>query len=59
MTKETTSFVYVTYILSTPEKVFEAITKLDVARRHWGHENVSDWNPGSKWEHIRRESASQ
>lgn len=45
MTKETTSFVYVTYILSTPEKVFEAITKPDVARRYWGHENVSDWNP--------------
>jgi uncharacterized protein YndB with AHSA1/START domain len=53
MTKETTSFVYVTYILSTPEKVFEAITKPDVARRYWGHENVSDWNPGSKWEHVR------
>ena len=52
MTKETTNFVYVTYILSTPEKVFEAITKPDVARRYWGHENVSDWNPGSKWEHI-------
>ena len=30
MTKETTSFVYVTYILSTPEKVFEAISKPDV-----------------------------
>ena len=42
MTKETTSFVYVTYILSTPEKVFEAITKPDVARRYWGHENVSE-----------------
>jgi uncharacterized protein YndB with AHSA1/START domain len=53
MTKETTSFVYVTYIVSTPEKVFEAITKPDIARRYWGHENVSDWNPGSKWEHIR------
>jgi len=53
MTKETTSFVYVTYIVSTPEKVFEAITKPDVARRYWGHENVSDWQPGSKWEHIR------
>ena len=53
MTKETTSFVYVTYILSTPEKVFEAITKPDIARRYWGHENVSDWNPGSKWEHVR------
>jgi uncharacterized protein YndB with AHSA1/START domain len=53
MTKETTSFVYVTYILSTPEKVFEAITKPEVARRYWGHENVSDWNLGSKWEHVR------
>ena len=53
MTRETTSFVYVTYILSTPEKVFEAITKPDLARRYWGHENVSDWTPGSKWEHIR------
>ena len=53
MTKETTSFVYVTYIRSTPERVFEAITKPDLARRYWGHENVSDWKPGSKWQHIR------
>lgn len=53
MTKVTTSFVYVTYIASTPKKVFEAITKPDVARRYWGHENVSDWKSGSKWEHIR------
>ncbi|QXZ80476.1 SRPBCC family protein [Rhizobium sp. L51/94] len=53
MTRETTSFVYVTYILSTPEKVFEAITKPDVASRYWGHENISDWKIGSKWEHIR------
>jgi uncharacterized protein YndB with AHSA1/START domain len=53
VTKETTSFVYVTYILSTPEKVFEAITRPDVARRYWAHENVSDWKPGSKWEHVR------
>lgn len=53
MTQETTSFVYVTYILATPEKVFEAITRPDVARRYWGHENVSDWKVGSKWEHVR------
>ncbi|APH71104.1 SRPBCC family protein [Aquibium oceanicum] len=53
MTGETISFVYVTYILSTPQKVFEAITRPDVARRYWGHENVSDWQPGSKWEHVR------
>ncbi len=33
--------------------MFDAITKPDIARRYWGHENVSDWKPGSKWEHIR------
>jgi len=53
MARETTSFVYVTYISSTPEKVFEAITKPELARRYWGHENVSDWRPGSTWEHVR------
>lgn len=53
MAKETTSFVYVTYILSTPAKVFEAIANPEVTRRYWGHENVSDWQPGSAWEHVR------
>ena len=53
MTRETLSYVYVTYIASTPEKVFEAITKPDLARRYWGHENVSDWTPGSDWRHVR------
>lgn len=53
MTKETASFAYVTYIRATPEKVFEAITKPDIARRYWGHVNVSDWRPGSRWEHVR------
>ena len=59
MTKETTSFVYVTYIRSTPEKVFEAITKPEIARRYWGHENVSDWKPGSTWEHVRANDSRQ
>jgi uncharacterized protein YndB with AHSA1/START domain len=53
MSKDKTSFVYVTYIRSTPEKVFEAITRPEIARRYWGHENVSDWKPGSTWEHVR------
>jgi uncharacterized protein YndB with AHSA1/START domain len=53
MSHEKISFVYVTYIRSTPEKVFEAVTKPEVARRYWGHENVSDWKPGSSWEHVR------
>lgn len=53
MSQDKTSFVYVTYIRSTPEKVFEAITRPEVARRYWGHENVSDWKPGSAWQHVR------
>lgn len=53
MTRQTTRFVYVTFIVSTPEKVFEAITRPDITRRYWGHDNVSDWKPGSKWEHVR------
>lgn len=55
--KETTSFVYVTYIHATADKVFEAITQPELARRYWGHENVSDWQPGSRWEHIRANDA--
>ncbi|MFW6067898.1 MAG: SRPBCC family protein [Myxococcota bacterium] len=57
MSSEKTEFVYVTYIRSTPEKVFDAITNPDIARRYWGHENVSDWKPGSRWEHIRANEA--
>ena len=53
MSKEKTTFVYVTFIRATPEKIFEAITRPEVAARYWGHENVSDWQPGSKWEHVR------
>jgi uncharacterized protein YndB with AHSA1/START domain len=53
MSIEKTSFVYVTYIRSTPQKVFEAITQPEIARRYWGHENVSDWKPGSGWQHVR------
>lgn len=53
MSKEKTSFVYVTYIRSTQEKVFEAIMKPEITKRYWGHENISDWKPESKWEHVR------
>ncbi|MBB5752861.1 SRPBCC family protein [Prosthecomicrobium pneumaticum] len=57
MSREKTSFVYVSYIRSTRDKVFEAITRPDLARRYWGHENVSDWQPGSDWQHVRADAA--
>lgn len=56
MSDPTTKFVYVTYIASTPEKIFEAITRPEIARQYWAHENISDWQPGSGWEHVRSDA---
>lgn len=49
MTK--TEFVYVTYIASTPQRIWDALIKAEFTRQYWGHDNVSDWKPGSVWEH--------
>lgn len=57
MSVERTSFVYTTFIAAAPEKVFEAITSADISARYWGHANVSDWQPGSRWEHVRNDEA--
>ncbi|MGA8113930.1 MAG: metalloregulator ArsR/SmtB family transcription factor [Actinocatenispora sp.] len=47
------TFVYTTYIQSTPEKVWHALTDADLTAEYWGHRNVSDWQVGSTWEHQR------
>jgi uncharacterized protein YndB with AHSA1/START domain/DNA-binding transcriptional ArsR family regulator len=47
------SFVYVTYIESSPQRVWEALTDADLTAAYWGHSNVSDWRAGSTWEHRR------
>jgi uncharacterized protein YndB with AHSA1/START domain len=48
------SFVYVTYIQSTPEKVFNALIDPEMTRDYWAqHRNASDWKPGSPWRHER------
>ena len=51
------SFVYVTYIHSSPEKVWEALTDAELTAEYWGHSNVSDWQPGSRWEHRRTDGS--
>ena len=53
------SFVYVSYIATTPEKVWNALIDPKVMRQYWvgtkvespAHENISDWKIGSRWEH--------
>jgi len=45
-------FVYVTYIHSTPEKVWAALTDGEITKDYWSRRrNVSDWKVGSKWTH--------
>ena len=57
-------YVYVTYIATTSEKVWQALVDTDITRQYWGdpsagdaHVNVSDWKPGSQWQHQRTDAA--
>jgi uncharacterized protein YndB with AHSA1/START domain/DNA-binding transcriptional ArsR family regulator len=51
------SYVYVTYIRATAQQVWQALTDADLTARYWGHANVSDWQPGSSWEHRRTDGS--
>jgi len=64
MTMTKPSFVYVTYIATTPEKVWQALVDTDMMRDWWvdpnggcARVNVSDWKPGSRWKHQRVDDA--
>jgi uncharacterized protein YndB with AHSA1/START domain len=45
-------FIYIIYIRTTQERIWAAITNPHLTRQFWGHENISDWKEGSKWQHI-------
>ncbi len=48
-----TRFVYEIYIASTPATVWKGLLDGEFTRQYWHHDNVSDWKPGSAWEHRR------
>lgn len=57
-------YVYVTYIATTPEKLWQALVDTDLMRQWWvdpgagcARVNVSDWKPGSPWEHQRTDGS--
>jgi DNA-binding transcriptional ArsR family regulator/uncharacterized protein YndB with AHSA1/START domain len=54
---ERPTYVYTTYIESTPEKVWEALTDADLTADYWGHRNESDWKVGSTWRHVRTDGS--
>jgi uncharacterized protein YndB with AHSA1/START domain len=45
-------FVYVTYIRTTPQKLWDALTKPEFIAHYWwpaGSKIESDWTPGASW----------
>jgi len=49
-------FVYVTYIETTAEKLWHALTDADFTERYWfGHRLTSDWNVGSPYRFTNQE----
>ena len=46
-TVDTPSFVYTTYIETTPEQLWQALTDPEFTARYWGATFDTDWEPGS------------
>ncbi|SAK46991.1 SRPBCC family protein [Caballeronia ptereochthonis] len=47
------TFVYVTYIRTTPEKLWAALTKPEFVKQYWfGMHQESDWKTGSAWKML-------
>ncbi len=64
MTTRKPDYVYVTYIAATPEKVWQALVDTELLREWWVDPhagcacvNISDWTPGSRWEHTRADGS--
>jgi uncharacterized protein YndB with AHSA1/START domain len=50
------TFVYVTYIRSTPEKLWSALTDAEYMKQYWfGMRCESQWKPGSSWQLVSGE----
>lgn len=52
-------FVYTTYIRSTAQKVWDAITTPEFARQYWGYGLELDFKPGSPWNMTRGDGSGQ
>ncbi len=47
------TFVYVTYIRTTPEKLWSALTDAEFMKQYWfGNHCESEWTPGSSWKNV-------
>ncbi|TMV91783.1 polyketide cyclase [Thioclava sp. BHET1] len=55
----TATFTYVVHVKGTPQAIFDALTIPDQTARFWGTGNLSDWQPGSRWQHMRADGEGQ
>ena len=47
------TFVYVTYIRTTPEKLWSALTDAEFMKQYWfGMHCESQWTAGSSWKMV-------
>lgn len=48
-----TTFVYVTFIRTTPEQLWTALTSPDFTKQYWfGTHHETDWKAGSPWQLV-------
>ena len=53
MTDAASTFVYVTFIRTTSEKLWSALTSPDFTRQYWfGVHHETDWKTGSPWQLV-------
>jgi uncharacterized protein YndB with AHSA1/START domain len=53
------SFVYVTYIRTTPEELWDALTTSEFMKKYWfGMNFETDWKAGSRYRRNRRDRPS-
>ena len=56
MANSESRFVYVTYIRTTPEKLWEALTTSEFMKQYWfGMHCESQWTAGSSWKLVSSE----
>ena len=49
----TSKFVYVTYIRTTPQKLWDALTKPEFIKQYWfDMTQESEWKPGASWKML-------
>lgn len=59
MPEHAPAFVYVIYIAASAETVWNGLIDQEVTKQYWGHHNRSDWQPGSRWEHVRADGSGK